>query len=124
MRFLLDMGISRSVEKSLVEKGHDVVHVRTLDPTATDPWIVGKALETGRIVVTADLDFGDVISSIQAAHPSIIILRLRHPEPALARNALLEALDAASEALSSGAVVIVEDGRHRIRHLPIARNDV
>ena len=42
MKFLLDMGIARSVHEFLSEKGHDVVHVRDLDP---------RAFESGAIII-------------------------------------------------------------------------
>jgi hypothetical protein len=61
------MCVPVGIVNDLAAAGHDVVHVRSLDPRASDKWIVDEARTGGRIVVTMDLDFGDIMSHIQRA---------------------------------------------------------
>ena len=57
MRLLLDMCVPVSLIGDLEVDGHDVVHVREIDPRAADTWIVERAKAENRVVVTMDLDF-------------------------------------------------------------------
>ena len=119
MKLLLDMCVPVGIVNDLAAAGHDVVHVRSLDPRASDEWIVDEARTGGRIVVTMDLDFGDIMSHIQRASPSVVLMRLRNPTPANLLECLESALSDHESALGSGAIVIVEDRRSRVRRLPI-----
>lgn len=119
MKLLLDMCVPLGVIGDLDEAGHDVVHVRDLDPRANDAWIIEWARKHDRIAVTIDLDFGDIMSHVKEASPSVVLMRLRNPTPANVVVRLMSALDDHREALASGAIVIVEDSRIRVRRLPI-----
>ena len=49
MRFLVDMGLSVSVGRYLIEHGHDGIHLRDLQlQTITDQAIVSMACAEGR----------------------------------------------------------------------------
>ena len=77
MKFLADMGISpRSVEY-LRTVGHDAVHLHELGlDRMADTDILAKARVEGRIVLTHDLDFGDLLAASQALLPSVVLLLL------------------------------------------------
>ena len=47
-----------------------------------DPGIAAKAAREGRIVLTFDLDFGDILAATRGAAPSVILFRLRNQTPA------------------------------------------
>jgi predicted nuclease of predicted toxin-antitoxin system len=119
LKLLLDMCVPVGIVSDLAAAGHDVVHVRDLDPRATDDWIVEWARRHDRVAVTIDLDFGDIMSHVKEASPSVVLMRLRHPTPANVVDRLSIALSDHFEALESGAIVIVEDSRIRVRRLPI-----
>lgn len=120
MKFLADMGISMSTVQVLRKYGHDVVHLREEGlGRFSDAMILDKARNEGCIILTFDLDFGDLLATTIQSFPSVIIFRLRNQTPSSVIPRLLETLSNCSAELSAGAIVIVEDFRYRLRQLPI-----
>jgi predicted nuclease of predicted toxin-antitoxin system len=72
-----------------------------------------------RVVLTFDLDFGEIAALSRGRRPSVIIFRLHNARASHVIDRLSIALDRALQPLERGAVVIVEESRHRIRELPI-----
>ena len=63
MRFLADAGISPRTVEFLLRRGHDAIHVRMLGlQRASDREIVDKALADSRVLLTFDLDFGEILA--------------------------------------------------------------
>jgi hypothetical protein len=63
MRFLADMGVATSTVQELAGAGHDAVHLRHLGlQRLPDNEILAKARGERRIVLTFDLDFGDLLA--------------------------------------------------------------
>ena len=63
MRFLADVGISISTLNVLRERGHHVVHLRKEGlQRISDDEILEKAQRESRVVLTMDLDFGDLLA--------------------------------------------------------------
>lgn len=123
MRFLADAGISGKTVDFLRSLGHDAVHARELLlQRAADRELVDRAIAESRVLLTFDLDFGEILALGVLKQPSVVIFRLAD-ERAESVNRRLEAiLLEQSEALASGALVLVEDARYRVRRLPIARS--
>jgi predicted nuclease of predicted toxin-antitoxin system len=71
------------------------------------------------IVLTFDLDFGDVLAMAVLEKPSVIIFRLTDERPESVNPRLATVLEERSADLESGALVLVEDSRYRVRKLPI-----
>lgn len=88
-----------------------------------DPQIMVKAIQEKRIVLTFDLDFGDLLAASADILPSVIIFRLKTPTPAITTKRLLAALSEFESALVTGAILTVEDKRYRLRRLPIEPTD-
>ena len=120
MRFLLDENQSPRVADHLAEAGHDVVHVRDLDMrTSPDADILEVAREDDRVVVSADVDFGELLARSNADRPSILLFRRQQQRRARQLAALILAnLDDVAEDLESGAVVVFDADRIRVRRLP------
>lgn len=82
MKFLTDMGISQTTVKWLKEQGFNAVHVRTLNMhRASDIEIVEKAKNDKSVILTCDLDFGEILSASGEDCPSVIIFRLENETP-------------------------------------------
>jgi predicted nuclease of predicted toxin-antitoxin system len=120
MRFLADMGVSQQVMEWLRTNGHDTVHLRDEGlQRLPNGEIFQKAGREQRIVLTFDLDFGEILAASAGQIVSVILFRLRNPRADFVIQRLDDVLIQSSAELSQGAIVVVEDGRHRLRKLPI-----
>jgi len=119
MRFLADMGVSLRVVAWLRAGGHDVVHLRDEGlhklPNGS---IFEKGTRERRIVLTFDLDFGEVIACSAMDFTSVILFRMRNKRTPNVIDRLQHVLSVSAEALESGAIIVVEDTRHRVRRIP------
>jgi predicted nuclease of predicted toxin-antitoxin system len=87
---------------------------------ATDEEILDLAAKEGRIIVSADTDFGTILALRRTAEPSVVIFRRssgRRPEQQA--KLLLEQLPRVADSLEGGSVVVIEEDRLRVRALPI-----
>jgi predicted nuclease of predicted toxin-antitoxin system len=124
MRFLADMGISPITVDFLCNLGHDAVHLhaQSLD-RLSDPMILEKARLENRIMLTHDLDFGELAAASSASLPSVIIFRLRSMRPEHVNGYLHSVILQYAKTLRDGAIISVTEGFVRVRNLPIhARN--
>lgn len=118
MRFLADVNISPRVVAWLRGEGHDVWHGIEHDAhRLPDRELFRLAEDSSRIVITFDLDFGEILT-LSGGLVSVITLRLRLRKNAAVIARLKAVLESVGHLLAAGpAIVIVEDGRHRLRHL-------
>jgi len=120
VRFLADMGVSLTTVEALRSAHHDAVHLRDEGLIRLrDPEIVAKAVAEGRVVLTFDLDFGDILAAAHRGAPSVVVFRLRNQTPTAVNPRLFRVIEACAPELASGAIVIVEDDGFRVRRLPI-----
>jgi len=120
MKFLADMGISPKASLFLRELGHDAIHL--LDEQLhklPDPIILEKARNEGRILLTHDLDFAELVAASGAHLPSVIIFRLRNMRPDNVSRHLVQIIQAYSVELEQGAIISVTEGQIRLRALPL-----
>lgn len=117
MRLLLDMNLPPQIAEHLRRGGHDAVHVRDIGlGQVQDEDVFARAVAEQRIVVTHDLDFGEIVGL--GSGTSVILLRLRSARRTHVQQRIDTALAEAAPALQTGAVVLVEDARIRIRAWP------
>jgi predicted nuclease of predicted toxin-antitoxin system len=126
MRFLVDNALSPILATLLSRKGHDALHVRTIElQRAHDIVIFDKAAADDPIVVSADTDFGALLAARRVKKPSVIQFRghgSRKPD-ALSR-AILSNLSQLADPLERGSIVTFEPSRIRVRALPINSTSV
>lgn len=120
MRFLADMGVGAEVVNWLRERGHDAVHLREQGlERMPDADIFEKAVQEGRIVLTFDLDFGEIAASASGERASVIVFRLHNTRVTHVIERLEAVLAESPTVLQESVVVSVEETRHRIRRFPI-----
>ena len=117
------MGVSLEVVRWLRNEGHDAVHLREESlGRLTDPNIFAKALAEDRVILTFDLDFGEIAALSRGTLAKVVVFRLRNARAANVIARLSTVLSDAQAELDRGAVVSVEESRHRVRRLPVGRN--
>lgn len=120
MRFLVDNALSPYVAEGLRKAGYDAVHVRERGMAASsDKEIFELAAREGRIILSADTDFGTLLAFYQAAKPSVVIFRQSDKRPPSTLSLFLANLSGIGEALEEGAVVVFRDRHIRVRKLPL-----
>ena len=113
------MGVDQRVVAWLRAAGHDAVHLRDEGlQRLPDEAIFDKAVAEARIILTFDLDFGQIAALAKGRVASVVLFRLPDPRYARVIERLQAVLPASAESLATGAVVIVEPARHRTRELP------
>ena len=122
MRFLCDMGISRKVSQWLRLQGHESAHLGE-EGLARLPngQIFAKAKLENRIVLTFDLDFGEITALAGDSTTSVVVFRVRNTRADHVIDRLSATLAIATQPLEAGAIVTVEETRVRIRELPVRK---
>ncbi|MGA2959423.1 MAG: DUF5615 family PIN-like protein [Thermodesulfobacteriota bacterium] len=119
MRFLADMGVSTGVMEWLRNNGHDAKHLREEGlHRMPNGEIFTKAIHENRIIITFDLDFGEIVALAKGKRASVILFRLHNTRTSHLLDRLSAVLKDSAKALEEGAVVVVEEARHRVRYLP------
>jgi predicted nuclease of predicted toxin-antitoxin system len=121
MKFLVDNPISPDVAILLRQAGHDAAHVRDYGLAAADDSVVfARAAQEGRVIVSADTDFGTLLALRHVLEPSVILFRGSTPRrPQDLAALLLVNLPSVEAYLQAGAIVVIEPTRVRVRTLPI-----
>ena len=120
MRFLADMCVDVRIVRWLQEQEHDATHLRDEGlHRMPNGEIFKKAINEDRIVITFDLDFAEIAALTEGKKASVILFRLRNTRTPHVIERLSTVLEDSSEALKKGAVVVVEESRHRVRFLPV-----
>ncbi|TVQ49079.1 MAG: hypothetical protein EA365_00705 [Gloeocapsa sp. DLM2.Bin57] len=120
MRFLADMGISPRTVTWLKSQGYDSIHLSEQGlEKLPDEDILIKAKNESRIILTVDLDFGELLAISKGTLPSVILFRLGNQSRNLIEAKLTEILEKCQNELLEGAIISVTQNALRIRNLPI-----
>lgn len=93
--------------------GHDVRSARGELARASDEALLALAYEEGRVLVTEDKDFGELVFLRRLPHPCIV--RLVEMRVAEQVDAMRDLIERHGHALRTGAIVVVTRRRVRIR---------
>ena len=120
MKFLADMGISPLTVDFLNQQGYDAKHLNSEGlHQMEDADILEKARSEGRVLLTADLDFGYLMAISRFRMPSVILFRLEDMRPVSVNQRLGEVLRRFETNLVTGSFITVTQSRIRVRQLPI-----
>jgi predicted nuclease of predicted toxin-antitoxin system len=103
----------------LNSQGHDAIHLRDEGlQRLPNGEIFDKAFAESRVIVTFDLDYGEIVALSKGRKTGVILFRLRNARTSFVIQRLSEVIAQCPDALGRGAVVIVEETRHRVREFP------
>ena len=115
MKFLLDESAEFRLAAFLGELGHDVTSVAHDYPAAlADKRALAIAREEGRLLITNDRDFGELIVRRRLPHAGIIFFRLRTHDPRAKQRRLADVL--ARHGDQPDQFIVVTDRRIRVHH--------
>lgn len=117
MRFLADESCDFAAIRALRTEGFDVLSVAEVSAGAEDEQVMALALHEGRVLLTEDKDFGQLVFAAGRQTLGVVLIRF----PASARPALgariLELVHKHAERLT-GSFVVLQPERIRISALP------
>ena len=117
---LLDMNLSPDWAPVLQQHGWQAVHWSDVgDPRASDREIMDWAVAHQYVVFTHDLDFGAMLALSHESGPSVLQVRAENVLPDYLEDSVIAALTQHEADLSSGALVVVDESRSRVRVLSI-----
>jgi len=120
IKILIDMNLSPAWVQLLQDAGWSVTHWSTVgDLKATDRAIMDWAEANGYIVFTHDLDFGTILALTHKTGPSVLQVRGQDVLPDHMGNLAIAAIGQHESDLESGALVVVDESKNRVRILPI-----
>jgi predicted nuclease of predicted toxin-antitoxin system len=120
MRFLADMGVAMRIVEWLRAQGHDVKHLREERlQRMPDCDIFRKAATETRILLTFDLDFGEILALCGERKVSVVLFRLHNTRTPHVIERLKVALAQSETMLETGSIVVIEESRVRTRRLPL-----
>jgi predicted nuclease of predicted toxin-antitoxin system len=100
--------------------GHDAAHATELGlHRAADTMIMARANTEMRTIVTADLDYPQLLAIARATEPSVILFRDGDWSDADVVSRMREGLAALPDSDIAGSIIVVERERIRRRRLPI-----
>lgn len=122
MKVVIDMNSSSKWVAALKDAGIEAEHWSAVgDVMAGDDHIVEYAARNGRVVLTRDLDFVNILAAGGLNSPSVLLLRETDRFKPITVTRVITALRGLSAELEAGAIVSLTAHRLRVRRLPIGR---
>lgn len=117
MNILADESVEATTVHRLRADGHAVESISETTPSIPDDEVLAHAAAAGRVLVTADKDFGELVYRLGRAHSGVILLRLAGLPSAERAEVVSEVFqDMAAEL--PGSFTVVEPNAVRIRRHP------
>jgi predicted nuclease of predicted toxin-antitoxin system len=117
MRLLADESCDFRVVRALRAAGHDVTAVLEISPGAEDEAVIDLAVREGRIFLTEDRDFGQLVYATAKPAPGVILVRFPSNARSRLPTMIVEMVAQHGEKLAD-RFVVVEPGRIRFGVIP------
>lgn len=101
--------------------GHDVVSIGEAVRGTSDLRIISRAYREGRILITEDTDFGELVYAHARPSAGVVLIRFHSRVRRAKPKAVVEAIDKFRDRLRGGFAV-VEPGRVRLGRRPRIEN--
>ena len=120
MKILIDMNLSPSWEKYLTNAGYECLHWTKIGKgNEPDSELFDYAKKNRYIILTHDLDFGTMLAYSNEDGPSVIQVRIENITPEYYGKKLISVIRQVESYLNDGALIVIDETRHRIRMLPL-----
>jgi predicted nuclease of predicted toxin-antitoxin system len=120
LKLKLDENLSRHLKAEIEGLGHEP---RTAAEQGLlgkrDPEVAAAAKSEGEIILTLDLEFGDLRKYPPGSHPGIILFRPRSMGPRFVGGVVMDFLKRTQLAELAGCLVVVDPDRVRVRYPPL-----
>jgi predicted nuclease of predicted toxin-antitoxin system len=116
VRWLADECVAAPLVARLREAGHDVAYMAEIAPATADPDVLARSHDDGRLLLTEDKDFGELVVRWNRPVPGLVLLRI-DPEKNLLKSARLDAAIGTFGERLYGRYTVVEEARFRSRPL-------
>ncbi len=122
MKVLIDMNLSPEWELYLNNAGFESLHWSKIGKgNESDSIIFEYAKNNNFIIFTHDLDFGAILAYTNENGPSVIQARIENITPDSYGKKFVSILKQTESYLNDGALVVIEENKHRIRILPLIK---
>ena len=116
VKFIADECVGLTTIKLLRQLGYSVVSAKEAPLSGkSDFEILKQAIKAKRILVTEDIDFGNIILYPPKFHHGIILLRFRHKLENNIHNTLATLLEKLKPADFNKTLIIVDADKYRLR---------
>ena len=120
MRFLVDENMSRKWVRELIVRGHEADHwLDIVKRAAPDAAILLRARSLNAVVLTCDLDFGDILAATGSKTPSVLQLRPGRMRPESLMPRVLSAIVQHRRLFEEGVLLTIDLKKSRARALPL-----
>ena len=76
IKFIVDVGVGRSIEEWLSSQKFQVLAISSINPEMEDYQIIKLAIKEDGIIITMDKDFGELVFKNNNLHKGVLLLRL------------------------------------------------
>lgn len=112
---LADENIVSAVVVGLRADGWDVVWIAEVAPSIEDADVLARAAREGRVLLTDDKDFGELVVREGRAHRGVVLLRLHGMPPAERAVLVSRVFGSLMDEIRGNFAVVHRDGAVRIR---------
>jgi predicted nuclease of predicted toxin-antitoxin system len=116
MRLTADEMVPRAAVEKLRQRGHDVTWIRESAPGSSDEQVLEDAAAEGRVILTFDTDFGELVFARGLGGAAgVVLFRVMQPSPEATADAVIRILESRDD--WEGHFSVVDRTRIRMRPL-------
>ncbi len=108
MRIVADENVEKEIVDRLRADGHDVLYIAETSPGIDDGAVLETSLDSGRVLLTADKDFGDLIFRQGLLHAGVVLVRLDGVEAEIRTGLVAATFRSHGDELRAGFAVLTD----------------